>query len=43
MLVHIAGDCDVSASRVKLDPLALPLALEAATWGGSAPDVQASS
>nr|DAU39718.1 MAG TPA: hypothetical protein [Caudoviricetes sp.] len=42
-LVHIAGDGDVSACRVKLDPLAFPLAFEAAAWGCGAPDVQAPS
>lgn len=41
MLVHIASDRDVSACRVKLDPLALPLTLEAAAWSCGAPDVQA--
>nr|DAV61085.1 MAG TPA: hypothetical protein [Caudoviricetes sp.] len=43
MLVHIAGDRDVSARRVKLDSLAFPLALEAAAWSCGAPDVQAAS
>lgn len=43
MLVHIASDSDVSACRVKLDPLPLPLALEAAAWSCGAPDVQAAS
>lgn len=43
MLVHIASDSDVSACRVKLDPLPLPLALKAAAWSCGAPDVQAAS
>ena len=40
-LVDIACDGDVSACRVKLDPLSLPLALEAAAWSCGAPDVKA--
>lgn len=43
MLVHVASDSDVSACRVKLDPLAFPLALKAAAWSCGAPDVQAAS
>ena len=43
MLVHVASDSDVSACRVKLNPLPLPLALEAAAWSCGAPDVQAAS
>nr|DAO53880.1 MAG TPA: hypothetical protein [Caudoviricetes sp.] len=38
-LVRVAGDGDVSACRVELDPLALPFSFEAALRGCCAPDV----
>ena len=40
MLVHVAGDGDVSTLGVELDPLSAPLALETALRGGRPPDVQ---